>query len=190
MTRERPLTVMTSTDTASPDTDTDTTADDMTLLLARAFDAAWEPFLALEGDAADTDDNRRRLAAKIVQLAKSGEADEDALSKAGLIHLRVLTAAARLGARNRHGAAHDPAHRDAAPGLVPQSDDHGGHAFSPETVAAMSSALHLCLDALPFRIPSDAVQFLSASILDEASRGERDPHRLHVHALKALKARL
>lgn len=183
MTRKRPLTAMTFVD---PDATADP-ADDMKLLLARAFDAAWEPFLALEGGAADTDDNRRKLAAKIVQLAKSGEADEDALSKAGLIHLRVMTAAARLGRRNRQGAAHG----DVAPGIVPpQSDDHGGHAFAPETVAAMSSALHLCLDALPFRIPSDAVQYLSGSILDEASRGERDPHRLHVHALKALKARL
>lgn len=178
---------MTMLDSAAPDP----AADDMKLLLARAFDAAWEPFLALEGDGSDTDTNRRKLAAKIVQLAKAGEADEEALSKAGLIYLRVLTAAARLGARNRQGAAHDPANGDSSPGIVPpQSDDHGGHAFSPETVAAMSSALHLCLDALPFRIPSDAVQYLSASILDEASRGERDPHRLHVHALKALKARL
>lgn len=177
---------MTMLDTDITDTDTDTAADDMTLLLARAFDAAWEPFLALEGFEADTDENRRRLAAKIVQSAKSGEADEDALSKAGLIYLRVLTAAARLGARNRSASDHG----DPSPGIVPpQSDDHGGHAFSPETVAAMSSALHLCLDALPFRISSDTVQYLSGSILDEASRGERDPDRLRVHALNALKTR-
>ncbi|WP_375413612.1 hypothetical protein [uncultured Bradyrhizobium sp.] len=148
--------------------------------LARAFDAAWDRFISAEGIAAATDDNRKRLAARIVALAKSGEADENALSEAGFIHIRVLAEAARLGAHNRSGAA---------PGNAGPADSAGAHAYTPETVAAMSTALELCLDTLPLRIPSDALRFLSASILDDASRGERDPERLRRHALDALKAR-
>jgi hypothetical protein len=33
------------------------------------------------------------------------------------------------------------------------------------------------------------VQLLSSSILDEASRGERDPEKLQLHALALLKSR-
>lgn len=156
------------------------TSDESKAALARAFDAAWQPFIAHEGEDADTPDNRRRLAARIVSLAKEGQTDELALGDAGLIYLRVLTEAARLGARN---------HSEMAPELVPQWHDQGGHAFSPETVAAMSAALSRCLDELPLRIPSDALKLLSTSILDAASRGERDPEKLHLHALEALKTR-
>ena len=53
----------------------------------------------------------------------------------------------------------------------------------------MTTALDLCLDELPFRIPSDALKLLSTSILEGASRGERDSDRLRLHALGALKAR-
>ena len=154
--------------------------DETKAALARAFDAAWDQFIQLEGIEAATDKNRKCLAAKIVSLAKSGEFDEDRLGESGLIYLRVLAEAARLGAQNRG----DPA---------PRTTDHrharGAHAYSPETVTAMSAALHLCLDSLPLRIPSDALSSLSTSILDDASRGERDPERLHLHALDALKAR-
>lgn len=158
--------------------------DDFKAALARAFDAAWEPFIALEGEAADTGDNRRRLASKIVQLARFGETDEDVLGEAGLIHLRVLAAAARIGAHHRDHLVDD----SGAPGIVPPQWDHG-HAYGPEAVAAMSAALDRCLDTLPFHLPSDAVTHLSSSILAEASRGERDPDRLQVHALEALKGR-
>ena len=97
-----------------------------------------------------------------------------------MIHMRVLAEAARLGVRERQEAAF-------AAAVHPEAQ--GGHAFTPETIAAMSTALHLCLDELPFRIPSDALKLLSSSILDAASRGERDSGRLRLHALDALKAR-
>jgi hypothetical protein len=148
--------------------------------LARAFDIAWDRFIGLEGAEAATDDNRRRLATRIVGLAKSGESNEHLLSEAGLIYLRVLAEAARLGRRNRTAAVAEPAHHP---------DDHGAKAYTPETVAAMSAALELCLDELPLRIPSDALTSLSSSILDGASRGERDPERLRHHALEKLRTR-
>ena len=158
-------------------------SDESKAALARAFDAAWQPFIEREGEAADTVDNRRRLAARIVALAKSGQSDEDALGEAGLIYLRVMSEAARLGQRHREDAP------QSSPGLVPQWDDEGGHAFGPETIAAMSAALNRCLDELPLHMPADALKLLSSSILDEASRGERDAERLHRHALEMLKAR-
>ncbi len=147
---------------------------------ARAFDAAWDRFIELEGDNAATDDNRKRLATRIVSLAKSGETDEDRLGEAGLIYLRVLAEAARLSNRMRGEATLAPAD--------PVSS-HGTHAYAPETVAAMSKALELCLDELPLRIPADALQSLSTSILDDAAHGERDPERLRLHALDMLKTR-
>ena len=146
--------------------------------LARAFDLAWERFIAIEGAEAATDDNRRRLATQIVELAKSGESDEDLLGEAGLITLRVLAEAARLGAH------HSDAHGIAEP---PDLSETGAPAYSQETVAAMTTALELCLDELPPRIPSETLALLSASILDAAARGEDDPERLRLHALELLK---
>lgn len=154
--------------------------DELKVTLARAFDAAWQPFVAHEGEAADTADNRRRLAARIVAVARSGQTDEDALGEAGLIYLRVLAEATRLSARIRDVAS---------PDLAPQADDPRNQTFGPETMAAMSTALDLCLDELPLRISSDAVQLLSSSILDEAARGERDPEKLQLHALATLRSR-
>jgi hypothetical protein len=163
-----------------PFSDANRLDDETKAALARAFDAAWDRFIELEGTAAATDDNRRRLAARIVGLAKSGETDEDRLGEAALIYLRVLAEAGRLGVRIRAEAANEPA---------PHPEDRGAQAYSPETVAAMSTALDLCLDELPLRIPSDALASLSTSILDGASRGERDPERLRLRALAMLRAR-
>lgn len=169
--------------------------DEFKATLARAFDAAWEPFIAMEGEAADTPENRRRLALKIVQLAKVGEADEQTLSQIGLIHLRVLVAGAKLGARNRADAIALHAENvelatARSPGLVPtQWEERGVHAFGPEAVEAMSVALDRCLEALPLHMPSEARDLLSTSIMDEAARGERDPERLQSHALDTLRAR-
>jgi hypothetical protein len=154
--------------------------DETKAALARAFDTAWDRFIELEGTDAATDDNRKRLAARIVSLAKSGETEEDLLGEAGLIYLRVLTKAARLSDRMRSESPLAP---------VDPPGDRGTQAYAPETVAAMSKALELCLDELPLRIPSDALQSLSASILDDAARGERDPERLRLHALEMLKTR-
>lgn len=157
------------------------TTDGSKAALARAFDSAWERFTRLEGSNAASDDNRKRLAGRIVEMAKSGQFDEDMLGEAGLIHLCVLAEAARLGQQKRFDSdALETAAAIEAP---------AAKAFAPETVAAMSAALNLCLDELPLRIPSDALKLLSTSILDEAARGERDPERLHDHALEALKKR-
>jgi hypothetical protein len=149
--------------------------------LARAFDAAWERFTRLEGVHAANDVNRKRLAGRIVDMAKAGYFDEQMLSEAGLIHLCVLAETSRIGGRNR---SEPQANRDLEALVVPAAK-----AFAPETVAAMSEALSLCLDDLPLRIPSAALKVLSTSILDEAARGERDPQRLHDHALEALRTR-
>jgi len=163
-----------------PFSDSNLHDDETKAALARAFDAAWDRFIELEGHDAATDDNRKRLATRIVGLAKSGETDEGRLGEAGLIYLRVLAEAARLGDRMRGEATLAP---------VDPVGDRGAQAYAPETVAAMSRALELCLDELPLRIPSDALESLSASILDSAAHGERDPERLRLHALEMLKAR-
>ncbi|MDO9562294.1 MAG: hypothetical protein Q7J60_11775 [Bradyrhizobium sp.] len=161
-------------------TDIPSDSDDTKAALARIFDAVWERFIAIEGDEADTAENRRRLAARIVALARSGDIEEPELVEAALIHVRVLAEATRLG---------DGKNPETAFAATDQPGAQGGHAFTPETIAAMSTALDLCLDELPFRIPSDALKLLSSSILEEASRGERDSGRLRLHALEALKAR-
>lgn len=160
-------------------TDMPSDSDDTKAALARVFDSVWERFLAIEGDEADTAENRGRLAARIVALARIGGIEESELVEAALIHIRVLAEAARLGRRDNPEMAF---------AAIPQ-EAQGGHAFTPETIAAMSTALDLCLDELPFRIPSDALKLLSSSILEAASRGERDSGRLRLHALDALKAR-
>lgn len=160
---------------------TDPNDDESRAVLARAFDSAWERFTRLEGTHAASDANRKRLAGRIVSLAKSGQFDEDMLSEAGLIHLCVLAEASRLGQQKRI--------EPDATSTVEVPETPGAKAFAPETVAAMSTALNLCLDELPLRIPSDALKLLSTSILEEAARGERDPERLHDHALEALKTR-
>lgn len=152
--------------------------ENVQLSLARAFDAAWEPFIAHEGETVDTDDNRRRLAVRIVALARSGQTDEDELGEAGLTYMRVLTEASRLSERIRDMPS---------PELVPDDAEH--REFGNDALDAMSSALDLCIEELPLAIPVDAVQVLSSSIVDEAARGERNPERLHVHAMATLMSR-
>jgi len=160
--------------------DTPDMNDEQKLILARAFDVAWQRFIEREGADADTDDNRKRLARRIVALAKSGDFDEERLGESGLIYLSVLAEAARLGAAR---ANEEPDESAVA------AQPAGARAFGPDTVTAMSTALDLCLDELPLRIPSDIVAFLTKTILDEATRGERDPTRLRQTALDALKSR-
>jgi hypothetical protein len=152
--------------------------EEMKAALARAFDAAWERFLQLEGTKAGTEINRKRLANRIVALARAGETDETALAEAGLINLCVLAETARISAQPQQpaGEAFGP-------------EAQGSAAYGPETVAAMSAALQICLEALPLHAPSNALRFLSTHVLDEASRGEHDPERLSQHALEALSRR-
>lgn len=156
--------------------------DERTAALARAFDNAWDRFIAVEGSRADTDDNRKRLAARIVALSRAGETDEDTLAQSALIHLCVLEEAARLGSKLKTTPAPDIP-------VPPASSETASHAFSPQVVAAMSDALERCVETLPLQTPSSALQFLSDRILEEASRGEHDPDRLSAFALEALRTR-
>ena len=165
--------------TRMPFSNTNLDADETKAALARAFDAAWDRFIELEGPEAATDDNRKRLAGRIVELAKSGEYTEELLSDAGLIYIRVLAEAARLGQRNRVVSRLDK----------PEHFEVGAQAYGPDTIESMSAALARCIDELPLRTPSEAISVLSNSILDEASRGEHDPERLSHHALNTLKSR-
>jgi hypothetical protein len=160
--------------------DTPDMDDDTKLMLARAFDSAWERFIEREGADADTDDNRKRLARRIVAEAKAGDIDEEQLSESGLIYLCVLAEAARLGNERQADLPDDNA------GETPNS---GTRAFGPDAIGAMSTALERCLEELPLRLPSEVVAFLTRAILDEATRGERDPARLSEIALQALKSR-
>jgi len=153
-----------------------TAVDELTL--ARAFDSAWERFLALEGTKAGTEQNQKRLAGRIVAAAKSGESDEAALAEAGLIYLSVLAEATRI--------SHQPTEPEQQ-SFGPEAQ--GAQAFGPDTIAAMSAALERCMQDLPLQTPSSALSFLSNSILEEASRGEHDPERLSAHALEALRHR-
>jgi hypothetical protein len=154
------------------------TISEAKMAMARAFDIAWDRFIQFEGIAAATDDNRKRLAAQIVELAKSGESNEDVLGEAGLIYLRMRAQAARLGGRKRGG--------DVAPALARHPADRGTRVHAPKTAAAMSAALELCLAALPLRIPMNAVTALS--IADGTSHGRCDSERLGLHAVELLRA--
>jgi hypothetical protein len=160
--------------------DTPDMNDEQKLILARAFDAAWQRFIEREGADADTDDNRKRLARRIVALAKSGDFDEERLGESGLIYLSVLAEAARLGTARAHEDPDD---------VAVASQPAGARAFGPDTVTATATALDLCLVEPPLRIPSDIVAFLTKTILDGATRGERNPARLSQTALDALKSR-
>lgn len=158
--------------------------DAATAALARAFDSAWERFIAIEGSRADTEDNRKRLAGQIVALSRGGEADEETLAQSALIHLCVLEEAARLGSKLKT----TPAAAAPVP-AIPSESQPASHAFAPPVVAAMSEALERCVDTLPLQTPSSVLQFLSDRILEDASRGEHDPERLSELALKALRTR-
>ncbi|WP_080507720.1 hypothetical protein [Rhodopseudomonas palustris] len=158
--------------------------DEKTAALARAFDSAWERFIGIEGSRADTDTNRKQLAARIVALSRAGETDEATLAQSALIHLCVLAEASRLGNQSPESSA------NGGPGAIGGgSQAPHAQAFSPQTVAAMSAALEQCVDTLPLQAPSSALQFLSANILEQASRGEQDPERLSSNALEALRNR-
>ena len=159
--------------------------DETKLMMARAFDSAWERFIAHEGAGADTGDNRKRLALHIVDAARRGDLDEKRLADGGLIHLSVLAAAARLGATPHHDTPAPPADEPAPAAPAPATV----RALGPDNVPAVSEALELCLAELPLRIPSDVVPFLTKAILEETSRGEQDPARLSQAALAALKSR-
>lgn len=69
---------------------TSTLLDDQTvLLLARAFDQAWDRYLDEATKEPDEESKRAELAKHIVAMAKSGKRDEDRLSMKGYMRLRA-----------------------------------------------------------------------------------------------------
>jgi hypothetical protein len=145
------------------------------LMLAHAFDLAWERFIGLEGAEANTAENRGALAARIVVLAKLGEADATRIGDAALLYLRALAAAKRLSGADRQ--------RDVMTTLSP------GAVLDQDAIGAATAAFDACLDELPEGIPAGARSTLLQAILEKAGQGERDGDRLRDHALEALKSR-
>jgi len=60
--------------------------------------------------------------------------------------------------------------------------------FSPDTIALMTRAFEEAVDTLPFPVGSARVQALAKNIVELASQGERDPERLRLLALLALRS--
>lgn len=69
-----------------------------------------------------------------------------------------------------------------------QGSPFKGASFSPDTIAAMTQAFQEAVDALPFPVGSARVQTLAKNIVELASQGERDPERMKLLALLALKS--
>ncbi|EGP06255.1 hypothetical protein CSIRO_4267 [Bradyrhizobiaceae bacterium SG-6C] len=63
-----------------------------------------------------------------------------------------------------------------------------GSSFSPDTIELMTRAFEDAVDTLPFPVGSTRVQALAKNIVELASQGERDPERLRLLALLALKS--
>ncbi len=63
-----------------------------------------------------------------------------------------------------------------------------GSSFSPDTIELMTRAFEDAVDTLPFPVGSARVQALAKNIVELASQGERDPERLRLLALLALKS--
>jgi hypothetical protein len=65
---------------------------ELTLLLARAFDLAWEQYYGPNHDGALPEEIARPALAKfLVDMANSGIRDESALAASGILHLVALT---------------------------------------------------------------------------------------------------
>ncbi|MCF2522333.1 hypothetical protein [Bradyrhizobium sp. G127] len=63
-----------------------------------------------------------------------------------------------------------------------------GSSFSPDIIAAMTQAFEEAVDTLPFPVGSARVQSLAKNIVELAAQGERDPERMKLLALLALKS--
>jgi hypothetical protein len=146
------------------------TPSDSELVLARAFDRAWESFIAATGAHADTAENRGSLAARLVVLAKLGESDEAALADAAALFMRALAA---------------------AKGLKQQAEVAGppGPVLDPAAIKVASAVYEACLDELPEGISAEARSALLQSILANSGKGVRDSKRLHDLAMEALRSR-
>jgi hypothetical protein len=64
----------------------------VTLLLARAFDLAWERYYGVgQGSTISQEIARPKLAAFLVDMMKSGVTEEEALAACGVLHLIAMT---------------------------------------------------------------------------------------------------
>ncbi len=63
-----------------------------------------------------------------------------------------------------------------------------GSSFSPDIIAAMTQALDEAVETLPFPVGSSRVQSLAKNIVELAAQGERDPERMKLLALLAMKS--
>lgn len=63
-----------------------------------------------------------------------------------------------------------------------------GSSFSPDTIVVMTQAFEEAVQTLPFPVGSARVQTLAKNIVELASQGERDPERMKLLALLALKS--
>ncbi len=61
--------------------------------------------------------------------------------------------------------------------------------FNPQTLALMRRVLEEAVDTLPYPVSSGHVQALARNILDLAAQGERDPQRMKLLALLALRSK-
>jgi hypothetical protein len=147
-------------------------ASDQELMLARAFDRAWESFIAATGPHADTAENRGNLAARLVVLAKLGESDETTLADAASLFMRALAAAKGLKEPQQARAAGPPG---------PVLDQAG--------IEVAHAVYETCLDELPEGISAEARSALLQSILANTGKGVRDSQRLHDLAMEALRSR-
>ena len=150
-------------------------ASDDQLMLARAFDRAWDEFLAIEGASANIAEYRGALAARIIVVAKAGDQSETAISAVALTYLRALLAARRLAGESQQAAG--------TAGAIP------GAVLDQDAIVAASAAYDGCLDELPDGISATARSALLQTILANAGKGVRDSERLRLLALEALKSR-
>ncbi len=65
----------------------DTPSDDLTLVLARAFDRAWAQYYGQGQSILSPDFVRSALAERLVQMARDGVTDEESLTAGGLWYL-------------------------------------------------------------------------------------------------------
>jgi len=63
-----------------------------------------------------------------------------------------------------------------------------GSSFSPDTIDVMTKAFEQAVESLPFPVGSTRVRALAKNIVELAAQGERDPDRMQLLALLALKS--
>jgi len=79
-------------------------SEEATMLLARAFDLAWERYYAPgQGATVSHEVARPKLAAFLVEMARSGVKEEEALAACGVLHLIALSDSPAVPASNADG---------------------------------------------------------------------------------------